>query len=113
FIIKLQDYERNQLPYYRDYALALDKIHHCLVEKTGLALKMYLDEEGQEEMWNIIDDDLACGKVKLLAHVFDYVETGRITYEQNGLDQVFQAKLSLNNSIFFYEEYKVALVRVP
>ncbi|MBO1005108.1 ATP-binding protein [Pseudogracilibacillus auburnensis] len=113
FIIHLNENEQHHLRYYQDYSYALDRVNRYITEKTGLSLKMYSDEEGQEEMWNVLDDDMTHGKVQLLSHIFDHVETGRITYEQNGMKQVFVTKPSLNNSIYFYEDYKVALVGLP
>lgn len=113
FIVQVHNNDRSQLPYYHDYGLVLEKINQFILKETALTLKMYSDEEAQMEMWTVVEKDLTDGKVDLLAHVYEHVETGVVQFEQNGLKQAFVAKPSINNSIFYYEQFKIVLLRLP
>ena len=58
FIIKLSENGRDVLPNYHDYAKVLDKINQLILQQTSLSLNIYLDEEGQEEMWSVLEEDI-------------------------------------------------------
>ncbi|MFK4996939.1 hypothetical protein ACI2OX_03445 [Bacillus sp. N9] len=113
FIIYLAENDRDTLPNYHDYGLVLNKINQFIKEETGLSMKIYMDNEGQEEMWNVLDEDIKENKAKLLSYVFDTVETGNIHFAQEGEKRGFVIKPAINNSVCFYPEYEVALVKLP
>ncbi len=113
YIIRLPENNREVLPYYYDYGVALDKVHGFILKQTGLILKMYLDNENVEEIWNVLEEDLASGKAQLLSYIYDHVETGCIDYEQNDDKYGFVIKPSINNAVYFYPDYEIALVKLP
>ncbi len=91
----------------------MDKIHQVILEETGLSLNIYLDDEDQEEIWNVLAHDVVASKARLLSHVYDYVETSNISYGQFGEQQGFVIKPSINNSVYFYPDFHVILVKLP
>ncbi|WP_249308676.1 ATP-binding protein [Lederbergia citrea] len=113
FIIQLSENGRDILPNYHDYGMVLDKINHLILKQTGLSMKIYSDHEGQEEMWSVLEEDIAENRARLLSHIYDYVETGNITFDQIGDQQGFVIKPSINNSVYYYPEFYVALVKLP
>ncbi|MCR2821727.1 ATP-binding protein [Lederbergia panacisoli] len=113
FLIRISENGRDVLPNYHDYGIVLEKIKQLILEETDLPLKIYIDNENQEELWNVLEEDIAAGNAKLLSNIYDYVETGAISFKQSGEQQGFVIKPSINNSVYFYPEYHVAFVRLP
>ncbi|WP_235872130.1 ATP-binding protein [Siminovitchia acidinfaciens] len=113
YIIRLPENNREIMPNYYDYGVALDKVHGFILKQTGLILKMYLDNENVEEMWNVLEEDLASGKAELLSYIYDHVETGCINYEQSVDHHGFVIKPSINNAVYFYPDFEIALVKLP
>ncbi len=113
FIIRMLENTREILPNYHDYGYVLDKILQVMQEKTECSLKFYLDSEGQEEIWTVLQEDIDVSRAQLVANIFDYIETGTITYEQNGDQQGFVIKPSLNNAVYYYPDHQVALIKLP
>jgi SpoVK/Ycf46/Vps4 family AAA+-type ATPase len=113
FIIRLPENNREVLPYYYDYGIALDKVHQYILKQTGLILNMYLDHENVEEVWEVLEEDAASGKAQLLSYIFDHVETGGIHYEEHDDLHGFVVKPSINNAVYFYPDFEVALVKLP
>ncbi|MBP1913991.1 SpoVK/Ycf46/Vps4 family AAA+-type ATPase [Lederbergia galactosidilyticus] len=113
FIIHMLENTREILPNYHDYGFVLDKVLQVMYEKTGCSLKLFLDSEGQEEIWTVLQEDIDAGHAQLVANIFDYVETGTIIYEQNGDQQDFVIKPALTNSVYYYPEHQVGLLKLP
>ncbi|MBS4208030.1 ATP-binding protein [Bacillus sp. FJAT-50079] len=113
FIIKLEENDHNVLPNYHDYGFVLNKVHQSIRKETGLSMKMYMDNEGQEEIWSVLDEDVVENKAKLLFHVFDMIETGNIQFQQSGEKRGFAINKVVNNAVYYYPDFEVAFVKMP
>ncbi|WP_233711262.1 AAA family ATPase [Lederbergia citrisecunda] len=113
FLIRISENSRDVLPNYHDYGIVLEKITQLISAQTDISMKIYIDNENQEELWNVLEEDVAAGHAKLLSNIYDYVETGSITFKNSGAQQGFVIKPAINNSVYFYPDYHVAFVRLP
>ena len=112
FIIRMDQKETYELTKYPEYGYVINQVHQLLEKKTGLHLHLYSDEESQTEFWTVLEADIAANKVEFISHVYDSVETRTIETEQIGLQQKVKVNQSVNNSVYYYPNYKVALVRM-
>ncbi|MFJ8265680.1 AAA family ATPase [Peribacillus asahii] len=102
-------------PQYYNYAFAIHNIQKKLTEKTEKEFQLFSDGETSNEIWEVLEEDLIIhpDRVQSLATVYDCVETGVISSNHNDKQMEFLVKASINNHLYYYPDYQVALVRMP
>ncbi len=98
---------------YFDYAIVIHKMKEALYEETGLSFSMYADDETSDEIFEILEEDLIEGKneVKLVATIFDFIETATISSKHTDTKLELVIKPRLQNGLYYYPQYKVALAK--
>jgi AAA+ superfamily predicted ATPase len=100
---------------YYNYAVAIAEIKQVLKKEAGEDFKIYSDEDTSNEIWDVLEEDIAlCSKeVKLLTPVYDCVETKTISSNHTDKKLELIIKPRLVNNLFYYPKYQVGLVRIP
>lgn len=100
---------------YVDYAIVINKMKEALYEETGLSFSMYADDETSDEIFEILEEDLteAKGEVKLVANIFDFLETATISSKHTDTKLELIIKPRLLNGLYYYPKYQVALAKTP
>ena len=114
-IIQLSDTSIHDTPHYFNYAFAIHEIKKKLSNKLGKTFQVYSDSETSNEIWEVLEEDLQMypQNVKKLAAIYDCVETGLISSDHNEKAMEFVVKPSINNHLYYYPDYQVALARIP
>ncbi|MGO4886208.1 ATP-binding protein [Anaerobacillus sp. MEB173] len=114
-IIKFHEIDPNTLPNYYEYGFVINSIKKKLFQEFGFEFKMYADEETTNEIWEILEEDLQSNKneVNLISYIFDGIETSTISsnHTQEKLELLIKPRIT--NSLYYYPNYNVALVRTP
>jgi len=102
-------------PQYYNYAFAIHNIQKKLTEETEKEFQLFSDGETSNEIWEVLEEDLIIhpDRVQSLATVYDCVETGVISSNHNDKQMEFLVKASINNHLYYYPDYQIALVRMP
>lgn len=113
FLINFKDLDQQTNQHYYDQAIAIHAVKEQIEKKTGLIFYLYDNNEDNSEIWDTLEDDLMLypNRIQLFDYVFDSLETGKITYEEEKAE--FVVKPALSNAIYYYHEYQVALCKIP
>ncbi|GHI00841.1 ATP-binding protein [Neobacillus kokaensis] len=113
-LFKIEDINRETLPFYYDYGKVVSAIHEKLFEAIGIGFHMYSDEDTSNEIWEILEEDLKeqSSEVRLISHVYNEAETKTISSNHTNKVQEFIVKPRVMNGIFYYPQYRVALAKV-
>ncbi len=104
----------NEIPNYYDYAYVVNKVKSLIKDRLGCSYKMYTDEDERDELWDVLTEDICTNsqEVECLANIYDCVETGVIFTDERKDGSKFSIKPNIDNSIFLYMNFKVALMRI-
>ncbi|MBM7649279.1 AAA+ superfamily predicted ATPase [Bacillus ectoiniformans] len=114
-LIHFEQASKENMPHYYDFALPIHTIKNLLKNETDSPFYMYFMKENIEEIWETVEQ-LAVQQpelTRILANVFDCMETGTISYSQITGENKFVVKPSVNNSVYYFPEYEVALAKLP
>ncbi|MCH1624624.1 ATP-binding protein [Ferdinandcohnia quinoae] len=113
-LFKIEEIDRETLPYYFDYGKVVSTILEKLVEETNTEFYMYSDEDTSNEIWDILEEDLkeASPEVRLISHIYHEAETKTISSNHTDRVMEFIVKPRVENSLYYYPYYQVALAKV-
>lgn len=115
FVLSFKDIDSKQVPNFYEYGYLIHQIKDQLFHTFGIAFQQISDDETSNEIWEILEEDLESnnGKVHLVFHILDVIETETIS--SNHTDKVMEliVKPGINNSVYYYPDFKVAMARVP
>lgn len=113
FVIRFEEVSPEKLPNYYDYAYIVQRIKDALLEKYNLTAEMYVDHENQQEIWNVLAEDIEAEKedVEFVAYVMDSIETKVLTTVPQEQGMNFKLQPFLENAIYYYPRFRVALAR--
>lgn len=115
FILSFKEVDFKLVPNFYEYGYLIHQIKDQLFHKFGVTFQQFSDDETSNEIWEILDEDVDSNneKVQLVSHILDVIETATIS--SNHTDKVMEliAKPRINNSVYYYPDFKVALARVP
>ncbi|TYP68336.1 AAA family ATPase [Paenibacillus methanolicus] len=96
---------------FESYSDAIMGIRRLLAERYGENFELYADEDGNKEYWEQLKQDLQLrdGEAERIARIYASVETSAFDYRE-GSWSVYR---SLQNNVFAYTAWGVALARVP
>ncbi|MEH6949419.1 ATP-binding protein [Bacillus sp. JJ634] len=114
-IIQFSKTSIESAPQYYNYAFAIHNIQKKLTQETEKEFQLFSDGETSNEIWEVLEEDLIIhpDRVQSLATVYDCVETGVISSNHNDKQMEFLVKASINNHLYYYPDYQIALVRMP
>lgn len=110
-IISFKNIDRNSVPHYYDYAVAVEKVKQILEQKTGKILTIYsLDEEWEmissaiEQMINENTDDF-----EIIAPIFEHISSRKINSLNNDKYVITPSEA---NNIFYFPKYGIAYASI-
>ncbi|MEO2075846.1 MAG: AAA family ATPase [Bacillus sp. (in: firmicutes)] len=106
-----KEMDRKSLPYYYDYGKVVSTLQDKLHDEVGIDFQMYSDEDTSNEIWDILEEDLKeqSSEVQLICHIYKEGETRTISSNHNDKAMEFIVKPRINNGLFYYPNYEVAL----
>jgi len=113
YVIRFSETDAKNLPNYYDYALIVQSIKETLAKRLDMDLQMYIDHENQPEMWNVLAEDIQneAEGVELIAYVLDCVETFIVSQSLKDPQRKFIIEPNLDNAIYYYSRFKIALAK--
>lgn len=113
--IKLSAEQSKPSPLYEDFAYVIRAVHAMLANKYGKAFHMYESDDGNEEYWTMLEEDVRGngGGVELVGRIFEQVESKAFAYDAEASEAGHRIFPSVRNNVFAYPEWGVALARVP
>lgn len=114
-LIQFDRITHETMPHYYDFAISLQAIKDALIKETHTSYQMYRAEDNMEEIWDIVNQMVQhqSEKVKIMAHVFDCMEIATIGYTSFNNENQFIVKPSINNNVFLFQDFNVALAKLP
>jgi AAA+ superfamily predicted ATPase len=115
YLIHFNEKDREEIGSYYDFGYVVSKLKKALHHKYGTDFHLYADDETSNEIWEVLEEDLEIhpDKVDAVTHVFDGLETRTISSNHNQDQLEFIIKPRLSNTLYYYKEYEVAVVRCP
>jgi AAA+ superfamily predicted ATPase len=115
YLINFHEIDPAMIPNYYDYGYVINSIKTKIVQEFGFDFKLYADDETSNEIWEVLEEDLQVnpGKVRLLSHIFDGIETSTISSNDNDKTLELIVKPRITNAFYYYPDYQVALARTP
>lgn len=103
-----------ELPRYHDYSYVVSKILDYLKSMTSLHFHMFKIEGDRDDVWDVLSEDVfvKTTEVECLGHIYNDFETRIIYLDKNQADLKYSVKPNVDNSLFYYPKYKVALAKV-
>ncbi|KRF02342.1 ATPase [Paenibacillus sp. Soil766] len=100
---------------YGDYVYVLERIQNVLREKYGHDFETYLSDDGKEEYWELLEQDVKAGSsdVQLVTRIFDHMESRAFGIDGASNDAIYRTYPTLRNNVFAYPNWGIALARVP
>ncbi|RXT02856.1 ATP-binding protein [Ammoniphilus sp. CFH 90114] len=113
FVVRFNEVSQVNLPHYYDYAYVIQRIKETLFEKYGLSVNMYMDNENQQEIWNVLAEDVEAKRedLEFVAYVMDGIETHMVTPLPQTHGVEFTVSPFLDNAMYYYPRFRVALAR--
>lgn len=110
-LIKFQQIDRNTLPHYYDYAFVVEKVKQVLKDKTGKDVKIYLLEEGFEDIDNAIIELLKAKAmdIEIIQPIFDHVVQRKIRLAEEGKYVITPAE---ENNILYFPKFELAVCQI-
>jgi SpoVK/Ycf46/Vps4 family AAA+-type ATPase len=100
---------------YGDYVYVLERIQHVLGEKYGHTFEPYLSDDGKEEYWELLEQDVKSGAsdVQFVTRIFDHMESRAFGIDGEDDATSYRTFPTLRNNVFAYPLWGIALARVP
>lgn len=113
-LFKVEDLDRNALPYYYDYGKIVFSIQEKLTDVCSFQFELYSDEDTSNEIWDILEEDLKerSEEVQLISNIYNECEIKTISSNHNEKAMELIIKPRIENGLYFYPNYEVALSRV-
>lgn len=119
YIIRFPDVSAETLPNYYEHVQIVQAIKEILAARIGLDLQMYIDNENTQEIWNLLSEDVQAKKegLEFISYVLDGLETRIVVPDSeepnsnSNLNLNFTVQPHLENAVYYYSEYQVALAR--
>lgn len=107
--------EGGSLKAYGDYAYVLERIQYVLEEKYGHDFEPYLSDDGKEEYWELLEQDVKTGSsdVQFVTRIFDHMESRAFGIDGESDAAAYRIFPTLRNNVFAYPSWGIALARVP
>lgn len=107
--------EGGSLKAYGDYAYVLGRIQYMLEEKYGHDFEPYLSDDGKEEYWELLEQDVKTGSsdVQFVTRIFDHMESRAFGIDGESDAAAYRTFPTLRNNVFAYPSWGIALARVP
>lgn len=107
--------EGGSLKAYGDYAYVLERIQYVLEEKYGHDFEPYLSDDGKEEYWELLEQDVKTGSsdVQFVTRIFDHMESRAFGIDGESNAAAYRTFPTLRNNVFAYPSWGIALARVP
>lgn len=114
-LIQLQTIKREEMPHYYDVAVIMGKLKDALRTETGEEFSVFSYNEGMEELLEMTRETLLNdpNEAKLISYIFDTAEKGSITYRTRNGEQKFIVEPSLNNALYYFPRFQVAVAKLP
>lgn len=111
-IIQFAKSEKEVTRYYK-YAVVIAKINEYLTKETGEQFHQFSDIETTNEIWEVLEEDIALKSEELqyLKPIYDFTETADISSVHNEKKMEFIIKQRMQNQLYYYPKFKVALAR--
>lgn len=105
----------SSLAAYKDYAYVLERIQLVLGDKYGHHFEPYLSDDGKEEYWELLEQDVKTGSsdVQFVTRIFDHMESRAFGIAAESEAAVYRTFPTLRNNVFAYPSWGIALARVP
>jgi hypothetical protein len=100
---------------YKDYAYVLERIQLVLGDKYGLRFEPYLSDDGKEEYWELLEQDVKTesSDVQFVTRIFDHMESRAFGMDAESEVSAYRTFPTLRNNVFAYPSWGIALARVP
>ncbi|NOU65554.1 AAA family ATPase [Paenibacillus sp. LMG 31461] len=100
---------------YGDYVYVLERIQQVLGEKFGRDFEPYLSNDGKEEYWELLEQDVKTGAsdLQFVTRIFDHMESRAFGIEGEDDATAYRTFPTLRNNVFAYPLWGIALARVP
>lgn len=100
---------------YGDYVYVLERIQHVLEERYGHRFEPYLSDDGKEEYWELLEQDVKTGSgdAQFVTRILEHMESRAFGIGGSTDDARYQTYPTLRNNVFAYPTWGVALARVP
>lgn len=111
YIIRFSDISPETLPNYYEHARIVQAIKEALINQFGLDFQMYIDHENTQEIWNLLSEDVQAKKegLEFISYILDGMETRIVLPDSENAS--FTVHPHLENAVYYYSEYQVALAR--
>ncbi|NOU85599.1 AAA family ATPase [Paenibacillus sp. LMG 31460] len=105
----------SSLKAYGDYAYVLERIQYVLGDKYGHDFEPYLSDDGKEEYWELLEQDVKTGSsdVQFVTKIFDHMESRAFGIDAESDSAAYRTYPTLRNNVFAYPSWGIALARVP
>ncbi|RSD29000.1 ATP-binding protein [Mesobacillus subterraneus] len=115
FILSFKEMDATLVPNYYEYGYLIHQIKEELFDRFGVTFQQFSDDETTNEIWEVLEEDVVSNneKVQFVSYILDVIETATISSTHTEKVMELIAKPRINNSVFYYPEFKVALARVP
>lgn len=115
YLISYYDSLNKEIPQYYDHVVVLNRLKEFLQGETNEKFHLFTEENLDDEIWEVLQDDLDQGKeVQALTYIYDGIDIGVITHDvDHAQAQPLAVRPSLNNTLFFYPRFQIALCKIP
>lgn len=113
YIIRFSDVSPETLPNYYEHAHIVHAIKEALINQFGLDFQMYIDNENTPEIWQLLSEDVQAGKegLEFVSYILEGMETRVVVSDSEDPNSSFMVQPHLENAIYYYSEFQVALAR--
>ncbi|QKS70005.1 ATP-binding protein [Paenalkalicoccus suaedae] len=99
---------------YREHAVALEGVSEHLFTEFGHTFYQFSLQEELVDIWKVLQDDIKHNaNVEFVTYVFESVEAFKVTTEIEEDRLRVNSNLNIDNSVYYYPDFEVALVRIP
>lgn len=112
YIIRFSDVSPDTLPNYYEHVRIVHAIQEALIDQFSLDFQMYTDNENTQEIWNLLSEDIQAGKegLEFISYILDGLETRIVVADSQDANH-FSVQPHMENAVYYYSEYQVALAR--
>ncbi|WP_246358522.1 AAA family ATPase [Paenibacillus phytorum] len=105
----------SSLKAYGDYAYVLERVQYVLGDKYGQHFEPYLSDDGKEEYWELLEQDVKTGAsdVQFVTKIFEHMESRAFGIDAESDASAYRTFPTLRNNVFVYPSWGIALARVP
>ncbi|MDP4164589.1 MAG: ATP-binding protein [Bacillota bacterium] len=113
-LFKISDLNRNDMPFFYDYGKIISSIQEKLAEVCGFHFDLYSDEDTSNEIWEILEEDVkkSAKEVQFITYIYNEAEIKTISSRHTEKAMELIIKPRIENGIYFYPHFEVALSRV-